>query len=94
MDFSTWFVSVLRTAVPAGVGVVIAWLASLGLDAGAQANTGLTIGLTGLTIAGYYALVRAIEPKLPPWLRVLLIGANRQPEYDMDAGAPVSRARR
>lgn len=83
MDFSTWFVSVLRTAVPAGIGAALAWVAGVGLDAGAEANAGLVTFGTGFSIVTYYALVRALEPKLPPWLRVLLIGANRQPDYGM-----------
>jgi hypothetical protein len=83
-----YFLSLIRTVVPVGVGAFVAWLASLGVDAGATANTGLVIGVTGVVIGAYYGLVRAIEPKLPAFLRVLLIGAARAPEY----AAPVPAA--
>jgi uncharacterized membrane protein (DUF441 family) len=76
-----YLLSLIRTVVPVGVGAFVAWLASLGVDAGATANTGLVIGVTGLVIGAYYALVRAIEPKLPAFLRALLIGAARTPTY-------------
>ena len=84
-----YMISLIRTVVPVGIGAALAWLASLGVDAGATANTGLVVGVTGLVIGGYYALVRAIERKLPAWLRVLLIGAPRAPEY----AAPVPATR-
>ena len=77
---SDQFVSLIRTWVPIVVGSLISWLASLGLDVGAQANTGLTIFLTALVIAVYYALVRALEKKWPVVGRFLL-GSSRVPEY-------------
>lgn len=88
-----YLLSLIRTWVPIVVGAFIAWLASLGVDAGATANTGLVIGLTGLLIAAYYALVRAIEPKLPAFLRVLLIGAPRAPVYAAPVPDAVSAVR-
>ena len=77
---SDQFVSLIRTLVPIVVGSLISWLASLGLDVGAQANTGLTIFLTALVNAVYYALVRALEKKWPVVGRFLL-GSSRVPEY-------------
>jgi hypothetical protein len=81
MTGNDYLLSVIRTAIPAGWGALAAWLASLGIDAGAEANVAAVTFLTALAVAVYYAIVRAIEPKLPAFLRVLLIGAARKPEY-------------
>jgi hypothetical protein len=90
MTVSDYLLSVIRTAVPAGWGALAAWLASIGVDAGAEANVAAVTFLTGAAVALYYAGVRALEPKLPAWLRVVLIGAARKPEYA--APAPAYRA--
>jgi len=81
MTLTDYVLSVLRTAIPAGWGALAAWLASIGIDAGAEANVAAVTFLTGLAVAAYYALIRAIEPKLPAFLRVILLGAARKPEY-------------
>lgn len=95
VDLSTYVVSVLRTTVPAGIGAALAWLASLGIDAGPDASAGLTMGGTAMAIVVYYAAVRAIEPRLPAWLRVVLLGAARTPSYGIAASPPtVARSRR
>jgi len=87
MTLTDYLLSVIRTAIPAGWGALAAWLTSVGIDAGAEANVGLTTGLTALAVAVYYAIVRAVEPKLPAFLRVLLFGAARKPEYAEPAQA-------
>ena len=72
-------VSRIRTAAPAGVGAVLAWLASLGLRLGAEAEVGLIAFLTALLAAAYYAIVRPLEARWPVlgWL----LGFPSQPTY-------------
>lgn len=92
MNLTDYVVSTLRTAVPAGIGAVLAWLASVGLGTGAEANTGAITFFTALAIALYYGIVRLIEPKLPGWLRVVLLGANKAPVYTKNDDKPAARA--
>lgn len=79
--------SLIRTWVPIAVGALISWLASLGLNVGEQANTGLTIFLTGLLTAVYYLLARLLERRWPVIGRILL-GSSRQPEYTEPQAGP------
>lgn len=72
------FVSFIRTWVPILIGSVLAWLSTV-LNLTDVDTTGLTIGLTGLVIAGYYGLVRVAEQKWP-WVGVFL-GKTTQPAY-------------
>lgn len=72
-------VSLIRTWVPIGVGSLISWLVTLGIELDAATESGLVVGLTGLIIAGYYTVVRLVEKRLP-WVGVLL-GSTKQPEY-------------
>lgn len=83
---SDYLVSLVRTWVPTVVGAVISWLATLGLELGAEAEVGLVTFLTALCIAVYYALVRALETRWPALGR--LLGAKRAPVYE----APVPDA--
>ena len=71
--------SLIRTWVPYGVGAVLAWLASLGLNFGAEAEVGLIALLTALLGAAYYAIVRPLEARWPVfgWL----LGLPTQPAY-------------
>lgn len=77
---SNTIVSLIRTYVPVAVGAGIAWLLTLGVQVDAEAQTGLVTGLTGVLIAAYYAVARALEARWP-WLGVLL-GVPVVPEYD------------
>ncbi|WP_328609102.1 DUF6519 domain-containing protein [Amycolatopsis sp. NBC_00345] len=73
----------LRTVVPGLWATLVAWLVSLGLPAS------MTDWLGGLgnqlivpvVLAVVYALLRRLEPTMPPWLTRLLIGSNRPPSY-------------
>lgn len=73
----------LRTVVPGAWGSLIGYLiVALPFLApyGEQIN-GLSEVIVLVAIGGYYALLRKIEPHLPEWLTVILIGANQQPVY-------------
>ncbi|MGI8313346.1 hypothetical protein [Saccharopolyspora hattusasensis] len=76
-------VSLLRTAVPAVWSALLAYLVTLGTP---PAVTDVVGGLYEplvwpLVLAGYYALLRFIEPRLPAWLTRVLLGSTRAPSY-------------
>jgi len=74
---SEFVLSLIRTWVPIGVGALISWLLSIGVDAGAEASVGLTTAGTAIITALYYLIVRTLESRFP-WFGVLL-GAPRTP---------------
>ncbi|APU22657.1 hypothetical protein [Actinoalloteichus sp. GBA129-24] len=81
-------VSLIRTVIPVWWGSILAWLVSLGLPDGiAEAAADLGPLLVGLTIAGWYAVARWLESRLPTWLVRVLFGSSRAPSY---AAAPSS----
>lgn len=89
MTLSDYMTSVIRTAVPAVWGTGLAWLVSVGiLDQAAADGPGAAAGgfLVLAAIGVYYALVRLVEPKLPPFLAVLLLGAAKAPVYAAPEG--------
>ena len=71
-----YFASLIRTAVPVAVGALISWLAQRGLNLDGAEISGW---LTPLSIAAYYAAIRAAEKKYPSvgWL----LGLAKQPGY-------------
>uniref|UniRef100_A8LZW3 Uncharacterized protein n=1 Tax=Salinispora arenicola (strain CNS-205) TaxID=391037 RepID=A8LZW3_SALAI len=76
-----YLISLIRTAVPAAVGALLAWLASTaGIVLDADSSTALTVGVVALAMAGYYALVRVVEAWWP-WLGDLL-GTPSAPTYE------------
>lgn len=82
-------VSLLRTAIPALWGTVVAWLVSTGIlaphaAAGVQAE--LTAATTPIAIGVVYLLARLVEPHLPPWLTRIILGSNTQPTYRPSSG--------
>lgn len=85
---NNYFSSLIRTWVPVGIGVVIAWLsAKVGFVLDESSQVGLTAGATGFTIALYYAIVRWAEVKFPQigWL----LGLAKAPGYStQDPPAP------
>ncbi|WP_290055674.1 hypothetical protein [Amycolatopsis solani] len=85
-------VSWLRTVVPGLWSSLIAYLVSLGLPAGvtdALDGLGRTV-LVPLVFAGVYALLRAVEAKLPAWATRLLLGSAQTPSYGTSTdGTPV-----
>lgn len=69
--------------MPALWSALIAWLISLGLPeaiTNALAGIGEQV-LVPIVLAGVYALLRWLEPKLPPWLAKLFFGSSRPPTY-------------
>lgn len=77
---SNTILSLVRTYVPVAVGALAAWLLSLGVELNPEAQTGLTVFLTGLIIAAYYTLARLAERKWPSL--GFLLGSSKQPVYD------------
>jgi hypothetical protein len=80
MTLSDYLVSLVRTGVPVLAGLVLARLGINGLNVdGVTAQTAISI----LAVAGYYALVRALESK---WSKVgILLGWAVTPNYDKPA---------
>ncbi|HEV7975075.1 hypothetical protein [Amycolatopsis sp.] len=78
----------VRTIVPGLWSALIAWLISLGLpDAITSALSGLgTTVIVPIALGGIYAALRGLEPKMPPWLTVVLLGSNRPPSYAASGG--------
>lgn len=72
--------SLVRTYVPVAVGALAAWLLTLGVELNAEAQTGLTVFLTGLIVAVYYTVARLLERKWPAL--GFLLGSTKQPVYD------------
>lgn len=72
----------LRTVVPTAWGALIAIIASRFPAVHEMlVNPAVTMALTGLVVAAWYSLWRAMEPKLPAWLTVVLLGYDRPPTY-------------
>jgi hypothetical protein len=81
-------VGLIRTWVPAGVGAVLAWLVTLGVELDPQTEAGLLTSLTALSIAVYYTLVRLLEAK---WPAVgVLLGVPKTAHYGRSVGTQVS----
>lgn len=75
-----YLISHARTFAPIAVGAVLAWLAvRFGLEVDGEAQAGLTVLVTGLIQAGYYALARALEQRWP--LLGVLLGVPAKPRY-------------
>jgi hypothetical protein len=88
-------VSWIRTAVPVAWGSFLTWVASQvpGLEPvlNQPAAVGFSVVLVGVLTAAWYALMRKLEPMLPPWLTRFVLGANRRPTYpDPDAPQPLA----
>jgi uncharacterized membrane protein (DUF441 family) len=76
---SDFFVSLIRTWVPVGVGAVVAWLLTRGVVVDPETQAGVVIALTGVTQAVYYALARLLEKKWPVF--GVLLGTRNTPTY-------------
>jgi hypothetical protein len=76
---NAFIIALIRTVVPAGVGLLFGWLASIGIGLDAETQSGLVAGLS-LTITGlYYAGVTWAAAKYPAfgWL----LGVAATPKY-------------
>lgn len=79
---SDYLLSLIRTAVPAGVGALLAWLGSRwGIVLDDQASVALTAAVVALAVAGYYAIARVIEHRFPRLGRLLVGLGARTPTY-------------
>ncbi len=79
-----YLIFLVRTAGPAAVGALLAWLASqAGIVLDTDSSTALTAGVVALAMAGHYVLVRVVEVRWP-WLGVLL-GTPATPRYEVPA---------
>jgi hypothetical protein len=76
-------ISLLRTAVPIAWGLLASWLIGLGLPATVlgQVHDLVVAALTAAASAGWYALWRSVEPRLPTWLIRLVLGYATAPSY-------------
>lgn len=78
-------VSVIRTAVPAAWGYFLTWVATQVPALADTLNDPSAVGVSGFAVlvltTAWYLLMRWLEPKLPAWLTVLVLGANARPSY-------------
>ena len=83
MKLNDTFIGLIRTWVPIGVGAVIAWLATNGLELDAETKTATVVAATGAIQALYYTVVRLLEAKFPQvgWL----LGSAKTPSYSAPA---------
>jgi len=92
----SYFVSLIRTWVPIGIGAVLTWLAStLGIVLGADTSVPLTVAAVGVVTAVYYAVARAVEKRWPGIGRILLaLGlTSSRPTYAKPGPAPLTSYR-
>lgn len=68
---SDYAISIIRTTVPTLVGAVLAWLGSISIfhplisGLTTDQKAGVVTAITGILIALYYAIVRAVEQRVP-----------------------------
>jgi hypothetical protein len=80
-----WGLSWIRTGVPVLWGLVLTFLASRAPAVYDLVNNPYLAGLAvSLATVAWYSLARWLEPKLPPWLTRLVIGANSTPRYGVE----------
>lgn len=85
--FSGVWTSLVRTYVPWLVGLIVGWLASLGIDLDPQLETSLILLVTTIAGALYHVVIRLAERAKPKfgWL----LGSAKQPVYVKPAALPV-----
>lgn len=76
---NSYITSLIRTYVPLGVGVLVSWLASIGISVDSTATAALVAGLGAVAAGAWYALARLLERRWPK-LGVLL-GVPAAPAY-------------
>jgi len=78
---SDLILSYIRTYVPIGVGAALSYAAvRWGIVVPEDISTEVTVGLTGLVIAAYYGIVRALEARWPAFGK--LLGRSKAPVYN------------
>jgi hypothetical protein len=74
--------SLIRTYVPVWTAAALVWLASvLNIVIPEEASTGAILLVVAVAQGIWYWLIRQVEPHLPKWARVLLIGTDKTPVY-------------
>lgn len=84
--------ALLRTIIPGAWGTLIGYLVATlpFLAPYAEQINGLSELIVLIAIGGYYALMRKLEPLLPEWVTVILMGSNAEPDYG-DSGLDVEQ---
>ena len=89
---SDYVTSVIRTAVPVLWGALITYLITLVPTVAHVVDPANVVGLgpavAAVVAAAWYALMRKIEPSLPAWLTVIVLGSNKTPTYAPPAVVP------
>jgi hypothetical protein len=84
---SDYVISIIRTTVPYAWGLIITYLLSLlpGVTPSLLPAVPVILGwgpvIAAAIATAWYALMRKIEPKLPAWLTVIVLGSNTPPVY-------------
>ena len=85
-------VSIIRTAVPTAWGAALTWVATqlpiLEPHLNAAGALGLGAVLVAVLTTLWYSLMRKLEPSLPAWLTMLVLGSNRPPTYNGPGALP------
>ena len=79
---SDFLIGLIRTWVPIGVGLVVAWLTAQGIldeETSKTALINLSATLTAVLSGGYYLLVRLLAEWKPGF--GILLGVNKAPAY-------------
>ncbi len=80
-----WGISVIRTGVPLIWGNLLVFLAAKFPAVGELLADPQVVGLSAILVAvvalAWYALMRKLEPHLPPWLTRIVLGSNQPPAY-------------
>jgi uncharacterized membrane protein (DUF441 family) len=79
MQASNFLISLVRTWIPTGVGVVVAWLTAYGFELSQENEVAIAGGIVALVTALYYWGARALESRWPAF--GYLLGVPKQPEY-------------
>lgn len=88
MNVRDQLASIVRTAVPLGVGYVLSLLAlHWGIVLDGNSSQALSAGVTALLSAAYYVVVRLLEARVP-WFGWLL-GLALPPSYNGAVGKPI-----
>lgn len=72
--------SLIRTYVPIGVGAIVSFLVTSGIEIDANAQLGLVTFLTAVLQGVYYLAARLLEKQFPA-IGGLLLGSSKKPEY-------------
>lgn len=76
---NSYVTSLIRTYVPLAIGVLVSWLASIGISIDSTASAALVAGIGAVVAAAWYALARLLERKWPKFGG--LLGVPKAPEY-------------